>query len=83
MKEFIHFTAIWCNPCKQMAPVIDQFISNNPDIKYTKIDVDENTALVNEYEIKSVPTFIAKIDNQIYNKITGIATESKINSMFG
>ena len=36
MKELLHFTADWCNPCKSMAPVIERFINDNPDIKYTK-----------------------------------------------
>ncbi len=83
MKEFIHFTADWCNPCKQMKPVIDKFISENKDIKYILVDVDEQIDLVEEYEVKTVPTFISKIDGVIHDRISGVASEFKLQSMFG
>jgi len=83
MKEFLHFTAIWCNPCKMMAPIIERFISENPDIKYTKIDTDDQPLLVNEYAIQSIPTFIAVVDGEIHNRLSGIKRESDIKSIFG
>jgi thioredoxin 1 len=83
MKEFIHFTADWCNPCKQMKPVIDKFISDNSDIEYILVDVDSQVDLVEEYEIKTVPTFISKVDGVIHDRISGVASEFKLQSMFG
>ena len=83
MKEFLHFTADWCNPCKRMAPVIESFINENPDIKYTKIDVDEQVDLVVKYDIQAVPTFIALIDGEIYNRFGGVKPESVLRSIFG
>lgn len=83
MKQFIHFTADWCNPCKQMKPIIDKFISDNPDIEYILIDVDNQIDLVEQYEIKTVPTFISKIDGTIHDRISGLASEFKLKSMFG
>ena len=79
----MHFTAEWCNPCKQMKPVIDKFISDNPDIEYILIDVDSQVGLVEEYEIKTVPTFISKVDGVIHDRISGVASEFKLQSMFG
>ena len=83
MKELLHFTADWCNPCKQMAPVIERFINDNPEIKYTKVDVDVETELVREYRIQSVPTFIALIDGEYHNMLGGVKPESVIRSIFG
>jgi thioredoxin 1 len=83
MKEFLHFTADWCNPCKRMAPVIDSFINENPDIKYTKIDVDEQVDLVAQYDIQAVPTFIALVDGKVHNRFGGVKPESVIRSIFG
>ena len=83
MKEFLHFTADWCNPCKKMAPVIEKFINDNPDIKYVKIDVDKEIDLVSEYRIQSVPTFIALVDGKIHNMLGGVKPESVIRSIFG
>ena len=66
-----------------MAPIIERFISENPDIKYTKIDTDDQPLLVNEYAIQSIPTFIAVVDGEIHNRLSGIKRESDIKSIFG
>ena len=58
MKEILHFTAQWCQPCKKMQPIIDEFLDKNQEIMYTKIDVDNNGDKVTHYEVKSVPTLV-------------------------
>lgn len=82
MKELIHFTADWCQPCKKMAPMIDEFVGNNQDIKYSKINVDDASDLISEYDVKGVPTFIVKLDGVVHNRHTGIATLEKFASLF-
>ena len=82
MKELLHFTADWCQPCKKMAPMIDEFVSNNPEIIYTKINVDTDSAFVEEYEIRGVPTFIVRNDGEVTNRHTGVATADKFAALF-
>ena len=82
MKELIHFTADWCAPCKRMAPIIENFISNNPDIHYDKIDVDKDFIKVEQYNVQSIPTLISKIDNKVYDRVTGVASDFVLKSMF-
>ena len=83
MTELIHFTATWCQPCKAMAPIIDKYVAEHPDIVYTKVDVDSDiNNLASEYEVRSVPTFIIKNDNEITNRHTGSATPDKFSSLF-
>lgn len=82
MKELLHFTATWCQPCKQMAPVIDKFINDNPDVVYTKIDAEQSPSVFSEYKITGVPAFISKINGQEYKFHKGIASEDKIIELF-
>lgn len=82
MKELLHFSATWCNPCKKMEPVVQRFIETNPDIKYTKIDVDEQIELSSHYKIKGVPTFIALVDNEVFSRKSGVLTGQQINELF-
>lgn len=82
MKELLHFSATWCNPCKKMEPVVQRFIETNPDINYTKIDVDEQIDLSSHYEIKGVPTFIALVDNEVFSRKSGVLTGQQINELF-
>lgn len=82
MKELIHFTADWCQPCKKMAPMIDEFVNDNPEIAYTKIDVDSDSGFVEEFEVRGVPTFIIRVDGEIKNRHTGVATKEKFAELF-
>jgi thioredoxin 1 len=66
-----------------MAPIIERFVNDNPDIKYTKVDIDEQVDLVSQYDIQSVPTFIAVVDGEIRNRLSGVKQESDIRSIFG
>lgn len=82
MMELLHFTANWCNPCKQMEPIIKQFLDENPDIIYTKIDVDNNIDAVKMNNIMSVPTFIIKNNSEEVNRYMGAASYNEVNSWF-
>jgi thioredoxin 1 len=82
MKELLHFSATWCNPCKKMEPVVQRFIETNPDIKYTKIDVDEQIELSSNYQIKGVPTFIALVDSEVFSRKSGVLTGQEIKELF-
>jgi thioredoxin 1 len=81
MKELIHFSATWCQPCKQMQPIIDKFLKDNPDIVYIKYDADEDVSVFQEQGIRGVPAFIGKVDDkEIFYK--GTATEARLISLF-
>lgn len=50
--------AAWCQPCKQMTPILEKLAEEFPNIKFATINVDEERELVAALEISSVPTFI-------------------------
>lgn len=81
--ELLHFTAIWCGPCKAMAPIVQEFLNENPDIIYTKIDVDENSAAALSNDVKSIPTFIVKDGSgEVFKRHTGALTKDKFKELF-
>jgi thioredoxin 1 len=55
----VDFTASWCGPCKQLAPVLDE-ISTELDgkMRIVKIDVDEAKSIAGRYTIQGVPTLM-------------------------
>jgi thiol-disulfide isomerase/thioredoxin len=83
--QIFYFTADWCNPCKQIRPIVDEMIRDGLSTKIQLIDVDSEIELVNKYNVSSVPTFI-KIDddgmekNRISGKKTKIELEEFINN---
>ena len=38
----VDFTASWCGPCQQIAPVFKALAQEHKDVVFLKVDVDEN-----------------------------------------
>ena len=55
----VDFYANWCEPCKQMAPILESVAREVwGEVGIVKIDVDENKYLSERYNIRSLPTMI-------------------------
>ena len=53
----VDFSATWCQPCKQIAPVVDQLADEYVGrVKVTKIDIEESPGTAAKYGIRGVPT---------------------------
>ncbi len=53
--QVIAFTASWCCPCRQQAPVVDEIEAAG--VKVTRIDIDQHPDLVRRYHVTAVPTY--------------------------
>lgn len=55
----IDFSAMWCGPCKMIAPVLEK-VSEEMDgkVSFYNVDVDENPELAQEYGIMSIPALV-------------------------
>ncbi|MGY6025850.1 thioredoxin [Streptomyces spinosirectus] len=55
----VEFTADWCPPCRQMAPVLRALATEEADrLKVVQLNVDSNPATTNAYKVLSMPTFM-------------------------
>ena len=54
------FYAVWCFPCRQIAPYLHQWALNEykNDVIFLKIDADQNEILSKRLSIRTLPTFI-------------------------
>jgi thioredoxin 1 len=67
----IDFFAIWCGPCKKIAPAFEKLAEVYPSIAFLKVDVDESPGLVDKYDIQAMPTFVFLKDGVIVKRIEG------------
>ncbi|MCL4363789.1 thioredoxin [Patescibacteria group bacterium] len=67
----VDFYADWCGPCKMTGPIIEELAGELKDMKFVKINVDENQQLTSNYQIFSIPTFMIFKDGQVVNQFVG------------
>jgi len=68
---FVDFYADWCGPCKVTSPLIDEISEEKKDMKFVKVDVDQNSNLASQYSVFSIPTFIIFKDGKPVNQFVG------------
>ena len=74
----IDFFADWCMPCLMMAPVIDELDEKfKGKIKFGKVDVGENQALAQKFEVSSIPNFVLFKDGKIAERFVGSMPEEE------
>jgi len=76
MIKIKRFTAQWCQPCKQLAPVFAQLQSSFPGVIFETIDVDQNKDLALENFVTSIPTVIFEKDGITKQRFTGVQPKS-------
>ncbi|MEV6594623.1 thioredoxin family protein [Streptomyces acidicola] len=55
----VEFTADWCPPCRQMAPVLSALAAEEGErLKVVQLDVDTSPVTTNAYKVLSMPTFM-------------------------
>jgi thioredoxin-like negative regulator of GroEL len=81
MKTIFYFTAEWCNPCKRTRPIVEELNRDQSTAKFQIIDVDFNSELVKNFEIKSVPTFILFENGAEIKRVTGGQTREQLEEL--
>ena len=77
----LDFFAVWCGPCKMIAPILDEIAEEREDIKVCKINVDEEPELAAKYQVMSIPTLFVIKDGQVVNQSLGAKPTAQILAM--
>jgi thioredoxin 1 len=68
----VEFTADWCPPCRQMAPVLSRIAAEEGErLKVVQLDVDHNPDTTNAYKVLSMPTFMVFRDGEPVKAMVG------------
>lgn len=79
----IDFSATWCGPCRQLAPIIDELAKEyDGRIAVGKCDIEEAVELTYEYNIRNVPTVLFIKNGQVVNKFVGSKSKADVQKLF-
>lgn len=67
----VDYFANWCGPCKALIPRLEKLEGEYPNVKFVKVNVDENMDHSVEMGIRSVPTVIILKDGAEFNRSSG------------
>ena len=79
---FVDFYATWCMPCKAMSPVIEEIAKEYKEVKFVKVDVDENEEIALEYNVMSIPTMIIMKNGKVTKTFIGLTSKESIVKEF-
>jgi putative thioredoxin len=75
----IDFWAEWCEPCKQLSPLLESLATEyNGRFVLAKIDVDANQMLMQQFGIQGIPAVFAVVAGQALPLFQGAAPEAQI-----
>jgi len=77
----VDFWAQWCGPCKMLAPVLDEIaVEQNGRAKVVKVNLDENPALAQRYNIQAIPTLLYFAGGEVRDRTMGAVSKQSIIS---
>ena len=72
MPVLVDFWAVWCGPCRAIAPAVDAVAEEYAGrAKVFKLNVDENPEIAGRYGVQSIPTLIVFKGGQKVNELVG------------
>ena len=75
----LDFTASWCGPCKQMAPIVGEIGAAGWVVRH--VDVDHETDLVRRFGVTGVPCYILLVKGHEVGRINGATTRGELEQL--
>ena len=67
----VDFWADWCAPCRMVGKVLEDLSFELKNVKFVKINADEETSLIHRHHITSIPTLVVYDKREEVLRIVG------------
>ena len=77
----VDYWAEWCNPCKMIAPILDDIAQNYAGrLKVAKLNIDDNQTTPASYGVRGIPTLMLFKNGQAVTTKVGALSKSQLAS---
>ncbi len=75
----VDFYAQWCNPCKMMAPILEELAEQyDGKIKIGKCDIDEEDGLARKYRVMNIPNMKIFVKGEVAGTVVGAVEKEEL-----
>lgn len=75
--------APWCGPCKALSPVLEKLADEyDGQVKVGKINIDDNPALAQAFQARSIPMVVGLKGNEPQDVVMGFQGEPPLRELF-
>lgn len=75
----VDFTAVWCGPCKMLAPIVEQIAADFEGLMaVAKLDIDQNVETTMKYGVMGVPTLMLFKNGAPAERLVGYMPKDRI-----
>jgi len=78
MKQYLYFSAPWCGPCRMLGPIMSEV---NNTIPVQKVNIDEDSATAQQYNVRSIPTVVLLENGQEVKRLIGVKQKAEYLSV--
>lgn len=76
----VDFWAPWCGPCKMLAPLFEELNQEIDDVKFLKLNVDNDPAVASRYRVGSIPTLLAFRNGVQVDQLVGFRPKADLEA---
>lgn len=77
----IDLYADWCGPCRMLAPTVEELEREMPDVKFAKLNVDNELELAKLFKVTSIPLIALVKDNTYIDKSVGYVPKATLEKL--
>jgi thioredoxin len=76
----VDFWAAWCGPCRTIAPVVEQLAAERRNVRFGKLNVDENPRTAASFKVQGIPLLVFFRDGAEVGRLVGAVPKPQIEA---